>query len=156
MARVLLAVVRAEPAKWLDSVLQSHYGAWDSLAMPYRLLADFVLILHAGFVAFVMLGALLVLRWPRIAWIHVPVVLWGAGIEFLGGICPLTPLENHWRRLAGELGYPGGFVEHYVVAALYPEGLTSRVQVVLGTLVLAVNVAIYAWVLWRRRSSRLR
>ena len=78
--------------------------------MPYRLLADLVLILHAGFVAFVVLGALLVLRWPRIAWIHVPVVLWGAGIEFLGGICPLTPLENHWRRLAGELGYPGGFV----------------------------------------------
>ena len=66
--------------------------------MPYRLLADLILIFHAGFVAFVVLGALLVLRWPHIAWIHVPVVLWGAGIEFLGGICPLTPLENHRRR----------------------------------------------------------
>ncbi len=96
--------------------------------MPYRLLADLVLILHAGFVAFVMLGALLVLRWPRIAWAHVPVALWGAGIEFLGGICPLTPLENHWRRLAGELGYPGGFIEHYFLAVLYPDGLTRRVQ----------------------------
>ena len=104
--------------------------------MPYRLLAVLVLIVHAGFVAFVMLGALLVWRWPRIAWIHVPVVLWGAGIEFLGGICPLTPLENHWRRLAGELGYPGGFVEHYVMSALYPDGLTRRAQVMLGALVL--------------------
>ena len=118
--------------------------------MPYRPLADLVLILHAVFVAFVMLGALAVLRWPRMAWVHVPVALWGAGIEFLGGICPLTPLENHWRRLAGEQGYPGGFVEHYVVAILYPEGLTRQVQFVLGGFVLLVNVAIYAWVLWRR------
>jgi hypothetical protein len=121
--------------------------------MPYRLLADFVLILHAGFVAFVVLGALLVLRWPRIAWIHVPVVLWGAGIEFVGGICPLTPLENHWRRLAGERGYPGGLVEHYVLAALYPDGLTRQVQLALGALVLLVNVAIYAWVCWRQRET---
>ena len=124
--------------------------------MLYRLLADIVLILHAGFVAFVVLGALLVLRWPRIAWVHVPVVLWGAGIEFLGGICPLTPLENHWRRLAGELGYPGGFVEHYVLSALYPDGLTHRAQLVLGALVLLINAAIYAWILWRRRSDRAR
>jgi hypothetical protein len=120
--------------------------------MPYRLLADLVLILHAAFVAFVMLGALAVLRWPRMAWVHLPVALWGAGIEFAGGICPLTPLENHWRRLAGEQGYPGGFVEHYVIAVLYPEGLTRQVQFVLGALVLLVNVTIYAWVL-RRRSG---
>jgi hypothetical protein len=119
--------------------------------MPYRLLADLVLILHAVFVAFVMLGALLVLRRPRVAWIHVPAVLWGAGIEFLGGICPLTPLENHWRALAGQLGYPGGFVEHYIVSLLYPDGLTRQVQLVLGALVLVVNVAIYARVLWRVR-----
>jgi hypothetical protein len=124
--------------------------------MPYRLLADLVLILHAGFVAFVMLGALFALRWPRVAWVHVPAALWGAGIEFLGGICPLTPLENHWRGLAGELGYPGGFVEHYIVAILYPDGLTRRVQLVLGVLVLAVNVAIYAWALRRWRSDRAR
>ena len=120
--------------------------------MSYRLLADLTLILHAGFVAFVILGALLVLRWPRVAWIHLPAVLWGAGIEFLGGICPLTPLENHWRQLAGGDGYAGGFIEHYVVPVLYPDGLTRRVQVVLGVLVLMVNVAVYAWALWRRRS----
>lgn len=124
--------------------------------MSYRLLADLVLILHAGFVAFVVLGALLALRWPRIAWVHVPVVLWGAGIEFLGGICPLTPLENHWRRLAGELGYPGDFVEHYLLSALYPDGLTRQVQFALGALVLLINVAIYAWMFWRRRTDRRR
>jgi hypothetical protein len=121
--------------------------------MSYRLLADLVLILHATFVAFVMLGALLVLRWPRVAWLHVPVVTWGAGIEFLGGICPLTPLENHWRALAGQLGYPGGFVEHYIVSLLYPDGLTRRVQLVLGALALVVNVAIYAWALCRLRTT---
>jgi hypothetical protein len=119
--------------------------------MPYRLLADLVLILHAAFVAFVVLGALLALRWPHAAWFHVPAALWGAGIELLGGICPLTPLENHWRRLAGAQGYPGDFIEHYVVSLLYPDGLTRQVQVVLGVLVLAVNVAIYAWALGRGR-----
>jgi len=121
--------------------------------MPYRLLADLVLVLHAAFVAFVMLGGLLVLRWPRLAWLHLPVVVWGAGIEFLGGICPLTPLENHWRRLAGDQGYTGGFVEHYVFPVLYPEGLTRQVQLGLGLLVLAVNVSIYAWMLWRRHGK---
>lgn len=117
--------------------------------MTYRLLADLVLLLHAAFVAFVMLGGLLALRWPRAAWVHLPVVAWGAGIEFLGGICPLTPLENHWRHLAGEQGYTGGFVEHYVVAALYPDDLTRDVQLALALLVLAVNAAIYGWA-WRR------
>ena len=118
--------------------------------MHYRLLADLVLVVHAAFVAFVMLGGLAVLRWPRLAWLHLPVVLWGAGIEFFGGICPLTPLENRWRRLAGDQGYAGGFVDQYIVALLYPDGLTRSVQVALGLLVLVVNVAIYAYA-WRRR-----
>jgi hypothetical protein len=122
--------------------------------MIYRLLADLVLILHAGFVVFVMLGAFLVLRWPRVAWVHVPVVLWGAGIEFFGGICPLTPLENHWRQLGGELGYPGGFIDHYVMSMLYPDGLTRPMQFVIGATVLVVNVAVYAWALRRRRDAR--
>jgi len=117
--------------------------------LPYRLLADAVLLAHAAFVAFVVLGGLLVLRWPRLAWLHLPVVAWGAGIELLGGICPLTPLENHWRVLAGEHGYAGGFVEHYVFALLYPDGLTRPIQVLLGLLVIGLNVAVYAWA-WRR------
>lgn len=123
--------------------------------MPYGLLADAVLLAHAAFVAFVVLGGLLVFRWPRLAWVHLPVVAWGAGIEFTGGICPLTPLENHLRTLAHGQGYAGGFVEHYVFGLLYPEGLTRNLQYALGLLVLVVNAAIYAWT-WRRHRRRAR
>lgn len=118
--------------------------------MNYRLLADLTLIVHSGFVMFVVVGGLLVQRWPRLAWLHVPAVLWGAGIELLGGVCPLTPLENHWRHLAGESGYAGGFVEHHLLRLLYPEGLTPGTQLALGTAVLVVNAVVY-WALWRRR-----
>ena len=120
--------------------------------MPHGLLADAVLLAHAAFVAFVVLGGLLVLRWPRLAWLHLPVVAWGAGIEFTGGICPLTPLENHLRTLAHQQGYPGGFIEHYVFGLLYPDGLTREVQFALGMGVLALNAVVYAW-LWRRRRA---
>jgi hypothetical protein len=119
------------------------------VTLPYGVLADLVLVVHLGFVLFVALGGLLVFRWPRLAWIHLPAAAWGALIEFTGGLCPLTPLENHLRRLAGEAGYAGGFVEHYVTAVLYPDGLTRVVQVVLGTLVLLVNAVIYRRILRR-------
>jgi hypothetical protein len=121
-----------------------------TLVVPYALLADFLLLLHGAFVLFVVAGGLLVLRWPRLAWVHVPIALWGAGIEFTGLICPLTPLEKAWRRAAGGQAYEGGFIEHYVTAALYPAGLTRGVQLVLGAAVLAVNGWVY-WRLWRRR-----
>lgn len=124
--------------------------------MSYRLLADLVLLFHAAFVVFVVSGGLLALRWPLVAWLHVPAALWGAGIELLGGICPLTPLENHLRRLAGEQGYDRGFVEHYVVGLLYPAGLTPGAQLVLGAIVLAVNALVYAFVLRRRHAVRTR
>jgi hypothetical protein len=120
--------------------------------LPWGLLADAVLLAHAGFVAFVMLGGLPVLRWPRLAWLHLPVVAWGAAIEFTGGICPLTPLENSLRELAHQQGYAGGFVEHYVFGLLYPEGLAREVQLALGLLVLVVNAAVYAWA-WRRHRA---
>ena len=122
--------------------------------MLYRLLADLVVLLHSAFVLFVVLGGLFALRWPRAAWLHLPAVLWGAGIEFLAGICPLTPLENRLRRLGGEAGYSGGFVEHYVLPVLYPAGLTRDVQLVLGTIVVVLNVVIYTvvWRRWRRKS----
>ena len=122
--------------------------------MPYGLLADAVLLAHAAFVAFVVLGGFLALRWQRLAWVHLPVVAWGAGIEFTGGICPLTPLENHLRALAHEQGYAGGFVEHYVFGLLYPEGLTRDLQIALGLGVLALNAAVYAWLWYRRRQAR--
>ena len=123
--------------------------------MLYRGLADFVLVVHLIFVLFVVLGGLLVLRWPRVAWVHVPVAIYGATIEFLGFICPLTPLEVRLRRLGGEAGYEGGFIEHYVTAALYPTGLTREIQLALGVGVLVLNAVVYSVVL-RRRTSRSR
>lgn len=118
--------------------------------MPYGFLADVVLLLHGAFVLFVVAGGFLVLRWPRMAWVHIPAALWGAIIEFAGFICPLTPLEKAWRRAAGGEAYQGGFIEHYVTAALYPSGLTRPIQIALGLLVLGVNAGVY-WRLWRRR-----
>lgn len=122
--------------------------------MLFRWLADLVVGLHLFFVAFVVLGGLLALRWPRVAWIHLPAALWGVAIEYAGWICPLTPLENRLRLLAGEAGYPGGFIEHYLLPALYPAGLARPTQWVLGTLVLAINLAIYGWLLHKRKGSR--
>jgi hypothetical protein len=123
--------------------------------MPYGLLADLVLLAHAGFVAFVVLGGLVVLRWPRLAWLHLPAVAWGAGIEFAGAVCPLTPLENHLRGLAQLEDYAGGFVEHYVFALLYPEGLTRNIQLALGVLVVVINALVYA-ILWHRHRAGAR
>ncbi|HEX2717671.1 MAG TPA: DUF2784 domain-containing protein [Gemmatimonadaceae bacterium] len=118
--------------------------------MIFRILADAVLVAHFGFVLFVVLGGLLALRWPRVAWVHVPVALYGALIELVGFVCPLTPLENHFRRLGGEAGYAGGFIDHYITPTLYPEGLARDAQLVLGVSVLALNVAVYG-IWWRRR-----
>ena len=117
--------------------------------MPYRALADLVLVVHFAFVLFVVFGGLLALRWPRLAWVHIPVALYGALIEFVGFICPLTPLEIWLRRLGGEAGYEGGFIERYITAALYPTGLTREIQLALGLGVLVLNAIVYAFV-WRR------
>lgn len=121
--------------------------------MLYRVLADLVVLLHSGFVLFVVLGGLFALRWPRAAWLHLPAAIWGAGIEFLAGICPLTPLENHFRHLGGEAGYSGGFVEHYILPVLYPEGLTRGLQLAIGAFVVAFNLVVYAFV-WKRARAR--
>lgn len=119
--------------------------------MIYRGLADFVVVVHAAFVVFVVLGGLLVLRRPRLAWLHVPAAIWGALIEFAGWGCPLTPLENALRARGGEAGYSGGFIEHYLLPVLYPGGLTRNVQIVLGSVALLVNITVYALVIARRR-----
>lgn len=117
--------------------------------MPYSLLADLVLILHLSFVLFVLFGGLLALKWRRVMWLHLPAVVWGAGVEFSGWICPLTPLENWLRAREGGQGYKGDFLEHSLLALLYPDGLTRATQMVLGLMVLVVNLAVYGW-LWRR------
>jgi len=122
--------------------------------LPYRLLADLTVVVHAGFVLFVVAGGLLVLRWPRAAWLHLPAAVWGVAIELGGWICPLTPLENELRRRGGEAGYGGGFVEHYLLPALYPASLTRDTQLVLGALVIALNAVIYGVVIARRRRRR--
>jgi hypothetical protein len=121
--------------------------------MIYRLLADLVFLAHLAFVLFVMLGGIAVWWRPKLAWLHVPAFTWGALIEFAGWICPLTPWEQSLRRLAGEQGYAGGFVEHYLFPVLYPAGLTREVQIALGVIVLVINVAAYAFIFRRRRLS---
>jgi hypothetical protein len=120
----------------------------------YFLLADILVLLHFAFVLFVMLGGLLVLRWPRVAYLHVPAAVWGALIEFTGWICPLTPLEHQLRSLGGGAGYRGGFIEHYIVGVLYPSGLTRSVQLVLGIMVLVLNFSIYLYLYLRHRGRR--
>ncbi len=121
--------------------------------MLYRIVADTLVVVHLTFVAFVVFGGLLLLLWPRLIWAHLPAALWGAAIEFLGFICPLTPMENYFRRQAGLAEYHTGFIEHYFLPLLYPARLTRGLQVSLGLAVVIINVAIYAW-LYRRWSRR--
>ncbi len=118
--------------------------------MLFRSLADLVVVAHLAFVAFAVLGGLAALKWPRVAWIHLPAVAWAALIEYAGWVCPLTPLENALRRAGGQAGYAGGFVERYLVPVLYPADLTRAVQIGLGTAVLLLNALVY-WQVARRR-----
>ena len=120
----------------------------------YRWLADTVVLVHVAFVAFVMLGGFLALRWHAVVWAHVPAAIWGVLIEYAGWICPLTPLENSLRARAGEAAYSGDFINHYVLSALYPSGLTPRIQLVLGSLALLVNLVAYTLLIRQIRTSR--
>jgi len=121
-----------------------------------RTAADLVVLFHVGFLLFVVAGALLVVRWRWLAWVHLPCAVWGSLVELLGWICPLTPLELHFRRLGGQAGYSGGFVEHYLLPILYPTHLTRDHQLILGVLVIALNVVLYGWVVRRARGKRSR
>ncbi len=121
--------------------------------MGWSLAADAVVLLHGLFILFVVAGGWLV-AWRRwIAWLHLPAAVWGALIEFAGWICPLTPLENRLRRAAGEAGYTGGFIEHYLLPLIYPADLTRGVQIWLGIIVILANLAAYGWVWHRFRHS---
>jgi hypothetical protein len=119
--------------------------------MIYRLLADLILLSHCAFVAFAMLGGLLALRYPHVLWLHLPAFLWSVYVQWANRICPLTPLENYLRLLGGEAGYAGGFIEHYVLEVLYPDNLTLTLRYALGVVLIAMNFAVYACVIFRKR-----
>lgn len=119
--------------------------------MLHALLADLVLLVHGLFILFVLLGGFLVLRRPVVAFWHLPAVIWGVIIETGGCVCPLTHLENRFRRQGGQSGYGGSCVEHYLEPVLYPVGLTEQLQLLLGLLLLSVNLVVYILLLRRRR-----
>jgi len=115
----------------------------------FSVIADFVVVVHFAFILFVIFGALLIIWWRKLVWLHLPALIWGSLTELFSWVCPLTPLENHFRELAGVDGYAGGFVENYLVPLIYPVGLTPEVQWLLGTALIIFNLFIYAY-LWRR------
>ncbi len=119
--------------------------------MQHAFLADLLLVIHGLFILFVLLGGALVWRWPRLAWLHLPAVAWAAWVAWAGWICPLTPMENALRRAAGQAGYADGFIEHYLAAWIYPDGLTRGVQIGLGVFVILLNLGAYALLLRARK-----
>jgi hypothetical protein len=119
--------------------------------MIWSAIADALVVVHFLFTAFVIFGGFLTWRWPRIALAHLPALAWGCWIEVSHAVCPLTPLENHWRHLAGEAGYQGGFLAHYLLRVLYPPGLTWHIQEELAALLMLINVVAYAGLIRRRR-----
>ncbi|HZV99340.1 MAG TPA: DUF2784 domain-containing protein [Methylophilaceae bacterium] len=121
----------------------------------YYFLAQVVLLVHGAFILFVVLGGLLALKWPRLAWVHLPAAIWGAVVEFMSWPCPLTPLEKRFLELAGRASYEGGFIEHYLWPIIYPAGLTQDMQLILGSAVIVVNSIIYGIVIFRLRRQRL-
>ena len=124
--------------------------------MLFRIAADLVLALHLAFIAFVVLGGLLMMRYRWMVFIHIPAAIWGAFVEISGRICPLTIWENHLRRSAGESGYADSFVEHYLMPIIYPTGLTRSLQFWIAVFVVTANVVIYGWLVYRLRQSRTR
>lgn len=119
--------------------------------MIWRALADLVLLIHLAFIVFVIVGGFFSSRWRWLPWIHLPAVAWAIILEFSGWICPLTPLENSLRQASGEAGYPGGFLEHYLVPVVYPEALTPEIQIYIGLGVLLINGMAYS-ILWKGRT----
>jgi hypothetical protein len=122
--------------------------------MLSRVAADLLVALHFAFIVFVLAGGYLAWRWRWVIWLHLPAAAWGALIEFAGWICPLTPWEVALRQQAGEAGYAGGFIEHYLIPVVYPAGLTPAIQTILGCAVIAVNAVAYAGLVRRARRER--
>jgi len=121
--------------------------------MLFRLAAEAVLLIHLAFIVFALLGAAIAARWRWIIVVHLPAATWGFFVELTGRICPLTYLENYFRIKAGLSGYTESFIEHYVLAIIYPVGLTRETQFVLAGVVLVVNITLYGWIYFRKRAS---
>jgi len=119
----------------------------------YNLFADLIVLAHFLFIAFVICGGLLVIRWPKIAFLHLPSAAWGVIVEFSGSICPLTPLENHFRNLAGSNQYSGDFILRYLSPVIYPDNLTTTIQQVFGGVVIVINIIFYTIAIRKHRSS---
>jgi hypothetical protein len=124
--------------------------------MAWSLLADALVVVHFAFTTFVIFGGFLSWRWRPIALLHLPALAWGCWVEVSGTICPLTPLENHLRHLGGEAGYHGGFLAHYLVAVLYPPGLTWHIQWILAALLIGLNAVAYGRLIMGSRPERER
>ncbi|CAM3873002.1 hypothetical protein CCOS865_02292 [Pseudomonas reidholzensis] len=119
--------------------------------MLFRLTADALVLLHLSFILLVLFGGLLVLKWRPALLLHLPAMAWGIAVEWLHLECPLTRWENLMRAAAGDAGYPGGFIEHYVWPVIYPAGLTAQIQLLLGLVVVLLNLGVYGYVVWRWR-----
>lgn len=122
--------------------------------MFYPVAADLLVLFHFLFIVFVIVGGLLVMRWLWLAWLHIPAVAWAAVVEINSWICVLTPWENELRRLAGQDGYSGGFIEHYIVPIIYPSGLTHGIQIAMGVSVIIINLVVYSLIVYRRCGNR--
>ena len=116
----------------------------------YAILADLVVLTRLGFIAFVAFGGLLVIRWPRVSFAHLPAAIWGTLIELTGGVCPLTPFENLLREMGGQAPYRGDFIGTYILPIIYPADLTRQFQYILAAVVIVSNLAIYGCVILRR------
>ena len=122
--------------------------------MIYSFLADLLVGFHLVFILYVIAGALLIIKWPKTLWLHLPSCFWGINVEFTGWICPLTPWEIQLRRLAGEEGYTGSFIEQYLIPIIYPSGLNREIQMLMGSTVLIVNFSLYTLILIKRRKRK--
>jgi drug/metabolite transporter superfamily protein YnfA len=122
----------------------------------YNVLANAILLAHLLFIAFVICGGLLVIRWPRLAVVHLPAAVWGAVVEIFGWVCPLTPLENHFRLLAGNSSYSGDFIARYLIPAIYPENMTITKQYIFGVIVIVINIIFYSIAIQKLRSLKHR